>query len=53
MNTYSTRYEALKNYPNAIIRKLLKNGSGCQYGTYAVFNDYSTYSNYKKGGYVK
>lgn len=53
MNTYNTRYEALKHYPNAIVRKLLKNGSGNQYGTHIVFNDYSTYTKYKKEGYVK
>lgn len=40
MNYFDTRYQALKAFPNAIIRKVLK---GSSEGKYTAFNDYTTF----------
>jgi hypothetical protein len=50
MNYFNTRYDALKAFPNAIVRKIkiLANA-----GEYVVFNDWSTYSEWRQSGYVK
>ncbi len=50
MDYFYTRYEALKAYPNAIIRKVLK---GIHQGDYVAFNDHITYNDWKNTGDVK
>lgn len=53
MNCFSTRYKALKAYPNAIVRKLLKsNSSMMRAGEFVVFNDHTTYQDWKQSGHV-
>ena len=46
---FDSRYQALKSFPNAIIRKLLK---GNKKGHYVAFNAVCTHLEYKQGGYV-
>lgn len=53
MNYFNTRYEALKAYPNAIVRKVLNHHVNARAGEYVVFNDYSTYDTWKRCGHVK
>jgi hypothetical protein len=53
MNYFDSRYQALKAFPNAIIRKVLKYSPSARVGQYVVFNDYTTYETWKRGGHVK
>lgn len=53
MNYFDTRYQALKAYPNAIVRKVLNYHVNTRAGEYVVFNDYSTYDTWKRCGHVK
>ncbi len=50
MSYYNTRYDALKDCPNAIIRKVL---AGKQEGYFVAFHDYMTYENWKAIKLVK
>ena len=53
MNYFDTRYQALKAFPNAIIRKVLNYHVNANAGQYVVFNDYTTYDTWKRCGHVK
>lgn len=53
MNYFISRYEALKCYPNAIIRKIKSVHYLANAGQYVVFNDYTTYQQWRALGYVK
>lgn len=53
MEYFSTRYEALKAYPDAVVRKVLNCHVNARAGQYVVFNDYITYENWKRCGHVK
>lgn len=53
MNYFDTRYEALKAFPNAIVRKVLNYHVNARAGQYVVFNDYTTYEDWKRCGHVK
>jgi len=53
MNYFDTRYQALKAFPNAIIRKVLNYHVNAKAGFYVVFNDYTTYQDWKNCGHVK
>ena len=53
MNYFNTRYEALKAFPNAIVRKVLNYHVNAKAGFYVVFNDYTTYEQWKDCGHVK
>lgn len=54
MNYFSTRYEAMKAFPNAIIRKIKISTAhvNARAGEYVVFNDYTTYEQWRNIGYV-
>lgn len=47
---YNSRYDALKDSPNAIIRMVLR---GNQSGYFIAFHDYTTYENWKMSKLVK
>lgn len=47
-----TRYDALKSFPNAIIRKVLNHHVNANAGMYVAFNDVSTYEDWKRCGHV-
>jgi hypothetical protein len=55
MNYFSTRYEAQKAFPNAIIRKIKISVAHvvANAGQFVVFNDYTTYDQWRSLGYVK
>lgn len=55
MNYFLTRYAAHKAFPNAIIRKIKYSCSHVlkNVGEYVVFNDYTTYEQWRDLGYVK
>jgi hypothetical protein len=53
MNYFSTRYQAKKAFPNAIIRKVLNYYVNQRAGEYVIFNDYLTYDDWKRCGHVK
>lgn len=53
MNYFYTRYEAKKAFPNAIVRKVLNYHVNANAGQYVVFNDYSTYEEWKRCGHVR
>jgi len=53
MNYFSTRYDALKAFPNAIVRKVLNPHVNARAGQYVVFNDRTTYEDWKNAGHVK
>lgn len=50
---FSTRYEALKAFPNAIVRKVLNYHVNAKAGYYVVFNDLITYKIWRDCGHVK
>jgi hypothetical protein len=52
MNYFNSRYEALKAFPNAIIRKVKRIHYLANAGQYVVFNDFTTYSQWRQLGYV-
>ena len=53
MNYFNSRYQALKAFPNAIIRKILNPHVNANAGQYVVFNDWSTYETWKDCGHVR
>jgi hypothetical protein len=53
MNYFLSRYAALKCYPNAIIRKIKSVHYLANAGQYVIFNDYTTYQQWRDLGYVK
>ena len=53
MNYFNSRYEALKAFPNAIIRKVLNYHVNEKAGYYVAFNDYSTYQIWRDCGHVR
>jgi len=53
MNYFYTRYAAVKAFPNAIIRKIKNIHYLANAGEYVVFNDWTTYSEWRNLGYVK
>ena len=53
MNYFPSRYLALKAFPNAIVRKILNHHVNSNAGDYVVFNDYSTYEDWKRAGHVR
>ena len=53
MNYFYTRYEAKKAFPNGIVRKILNSHVNENSGNYVVFNDYSTYEDWKRCGHVR
>ncbi len=53
MYYFITRYAALKSFPNAIVRKIKSIHYLSNAGEYVIFNDYTTYSQWKNLGYVK
>ena len=53
MNYFYTRYEAKKAFPNSIVRKILNSHVNENWGNYVVFNDYSTYEDWKRCGHVR
>ena len=53
MNYFNTRYEALKAFPNSIVRKVLNYHVNQKAGFYVVFNDYTTYEQWRDCGHVK
>ena len=53
MNYFYTRYEAKKAFPNSIVRKILNSHVNANWGNYVVFNDYSTYEDWKRCGHVR
>ena len=53
MYYFRTRYAALKSFPNAIVRKIKSIHYLSNAGEYVIFNDYTTYSQWKNLGYVK
>jgi hypothetical protein len=53
MNYFDTRNQALKAFPNGIIRKVLNYHVNANAGQYVVFNDYTTYDVWKRCGHVK
>jgi hypothetical protein len=53
MYYFDTRYQAIKAFPNAIIRKIKKIPYLTNAGQYVVFNDYTTYSEWLYLGYVR
>lgn len=53
MQYFSTRYEAIKAYPNAIIRKVLNYHVNAKAGYYVAFNDWLTYDDWKRCGHVR
>jgi hypothetical protein len=50
---FNSRYEALKVYPNAIIRKILNHQSNQKAGFYVAFNDWLTYEDWQRSNLVK
>lgn len=50
---FYTRYEALKAYPNAIIRKVLNYHVNANAGMYVAFNDFTTYEDWQRCGHVR
>jgi hypothetical protein len=50
---FSTRYEAKKAFPNAIIRKVLNYHVNAKAGFYVAFNDWLTYDDWKRCGHVR
>ena len=50
---FNSRYEALKAYPNAIIRKILNHHANPKAGFYVAFNDWLTYEDWQQSGHVK
>ena len=50
MYFFDSRYDAVKNYPNCIIRKVL---TGHNKGRYTAFFNVSTYESWKNSGLVK
>lgn len=52
---FTTRYAAKRAFPNAIIRKIPYKVAHVvrNVGDFVVFNDYSTYEDWKRCGYVK
>ena len=53
MNYFPTRYLALKAFPNAIVRKVLNYHVNARAGEFVVFNDYTTYEDWRNAGHVK
>jgi L-fucose isomerase-like protein len=53
MNYFNTRYAAKQAFPNGIVRKILNHHVNANAGDYVVFNDYSTYADWKRCGHVK
>ena len=53
MNYFPTRYDAKKAFPNAIIRKVINYHVNARAGEYVVFNDFTTYEDWKRCGHVK
>ena len=53
MYYFDTRYQAIKAFPNAIIRKVKKIHYLTNAGQYVVFNDCTTYSDWRYLGYVR
>jgi hypothetical protein len=53
MNYFDTRYQALKAFPNALVRKVLNYRFNTKAGKFVVFNDYTTYEEWKRCGLVK
>ena len=53
MNYFLSRYEALRAFPNAIVRKVLNHHVNANAGQYVVFNEYSTYETWKSCGHVR
>ena len=47
---YNSRYDTLKDNPNAIIREMLR---GNKSGYFVAFHDYTTYENWKASKLVK
>jgi hypothetical protein len=55
MYYFDSRYQALRSFPNAIVRKIKISVAHvvANAGQYVVFNDYTTYEQWKSLGYVK
>jgi hypothetical protein len=53
MYYFDTRYQAIKAFPNAIVRKIKKIHYLTNAGQYVVFNDFTTYSDWYQLGYVR
>ena len=53
MKYFTTRHEALKAFPNAIVRKILNYHVNANAGQYVAFNKCSTYEAWKRCGHVR
>jgi hypothetical protein len=53
MYYFDTRYKAIKAFPNAIVRKIKHIHYLANAGQYVVFNDWTTYSEWRYSGYVR